>query len=94
MRKLILSLALFVLFAVLTFETAGAFGHGYNVRGYYKGNGTYVRPYRRTRPDSRLYNNYGYRGGMTQGQRNSMYGFTRRTWSTPTFKRRTYRRRY
>jgi hypothetical protein len=33
-----------------------------DVKGYYRKDGTYVQPYSRTKPDSTLSNNYGYRG--------------------------------
>jgi hypothetical protein len=35
---------------------------GASVEGYWRDRGTYVEPYQRTRPDSRLDNNYGYPG--------------------------------
>ena len=33
-----------------------------SVRGYYRGNGTYVQPHFRTNPDGIPYNNFSYRG--------------------------------
>jgi len=33
-----------------------------NVRGYYRSNGTYVRPHTRTAPDGIKWNNKSYRG--------------------------------
>jgi hypothetical protein len=33
-----------------------------NVKGYYRSNGTYVKPHVRTAPDSNPYNNYSYPG--------------------------------
>ena len=33
-----------------------------DVKGYYRADGTYVKPYSRTKPDSSLSNNYGYPG--------------------------------
>jgi hypothetical protein len=32
------------------------------VRGYFRRDGTYVRPYQRTNPDRNPYNNYGFPG--------------------------------
>ena len=39
-----------------------AYSHDVSVRGYTRKDGTYVSPYRRTRPDSSLRNNYSTRG--------------------------------
>lgn len=43
-----------------------------SVRGYYRSDGTYVRPHYRTNPDSSVYNNFSYNGyrttGMSYGQ--------------------------
>ena len=33
-----------------------------NVKGYFKGNGTYVMPHVRTNPDGNPYNNFSYKG--------------------------------
>ena len=34
-----------------------------SVRGYYRGNGTYVQPYQRTSPNDTVCDNYSYKGG-------------------------------
>jgi len=50
MKKiLILTLILFISYPSLAQQW---------VSGYYKKNGTYVQPYRRSHPDGNLYNNY------------------------------------
>lgn len=53
-----------------------------SVRGYYRSNGTYVKPYVRSNPNGLKYDNYGY--SPRQGSYNSTYG--RSTyWNTPTY---------
>ena len=39
------------------------------VSGYYKSNGTYVKPHLRTAPDSSPYNNYSYPGNYNPNKR-------------------------
>jgi len=50
-------LALGILFLLPTFALADE-----NVRGYYRKDGTYVEPYRRSSPDSSPYNNFNFPG--------------------------------
>ena len=57
-RTIILAMALVVLISFLTVGLAEA---GW-VRGYYRHNGTYVRPHYRTNPDGNPYNNYSFPG--------------------------------
>ncbi len=38
--------------------------HAGTTRGYYKKNGTYVKPYHKSNPDSRRYNNYSAKGNI------------------------------
>lgn len=53
-----------------------------NVRGYYRSDGTYVRPHVRSNPNGLKYDNYGYTPG--QGLYNSTYGTRGAAWDTPT----------
>ena len=54
--KLILALGLFTLYPL------EVDGQRVRVRGYYRKDGTYVRPHYRTAPDGNPYNNYPYPG--------------------------------
>ncbi len=54
MRK-VLILALLLVIASPVFSAQ-------RVKGYYKSNGTYVKPYYKTSPDNRTYNNYSAKG--------------------------------
>lgn len=66
------------------------------VSGYYNSNGTYVKPYYRTAPDSSPYNNYSYPGNYnpntnstTTGSQttylNNYYNTTPTTYTTPVY---------
>jgi len=57
-----------------------------DVRGYYRSNGTYVKPYSRTRPDSNPYNNYSYPGNYNPNT--GKYS----TGSTDSYLKRYYKR--
>ena len=57
-RSIMLVMGLVVLISFLTISLAEA---GW-VRGYYRGDGTYVRPHYRTNPDGNPYNNYSFPG--------------------------------
>jgi len=51
---------LFLLFlAFFFFASNPAFARDVNVKGYYRKDGTYVRPHVRSSPDSYKWNNYG-----------------------------------
>lgn len=54
MKKLIITLCLFVAGSAALADTY--------VNGYYRSNGTYVKPHYRTYSDGYTYNNYSYRG--------------------------------
>ena len=58
MAKIVILGVIFILFAQ---SDADAQGRVY-VRGYYRSNGTYVKPHYRTAPDSNPYNNYSFPG--------------------------------
>ena len=49
---------------VLGSSVALSFAQDVYVRGYYRRDGTYVRPHYRTRPDGNLWNNYSTRGNI------------------------------
>lgn len=57
-RSIILGVALIVLISFVTVSLVEA---GW-VRGYYRSDGTYVRPHYRTNPDGNPYNNYSFPG--------------------------------
>jgi hypothetical protein len=57
-RSIMLAAALVVLISFLTINLAEA---GW-VGGYYRSDGTYVRPHYRTNPDGNPYNNYSFPG--------------------------------
>jgi len=53
------------------------------VKGYYRKDGTYVRPHVRSNPNGVKYDNYGYK--PSQGRYNKTYGTRGATWDTPTY---------
>ena len=57
-RSIMLVTALVILISFLTISLAEAG----SVRGYYRSDGTYVRPHYRTNPDGNPYNNYSFPG--------------------------------
>lgn len=57
-RSIMFVMALVMLISFLTISLAEA---GW-VRGYYRSDGTYVRPHYRTNPDGNPYNNYSFPG--------------------------------
>jgi hypothetical protein len=64
-RLLVLVLAVLILAAWTADAFAGGKkggGGGVDVKGYYRKDGTYVRPHTRSAPDSSPYNNYGMPG--------------------------------
>lgn len=54
-----------------------------SVSGYYRSDGTYVRPHVRSNPNGLLYDNYSWR--PSQGLYNSTYGARGSYWDTPTY---------
>ena len=54
-----------------------------SVRGYYRSDGTYVRPHVRSNPNGLKYDNYSYK--PSQGLYNDTYGTRGTTWDTPTY---------
>lgn len=55
-----------------------------SVGGYYRSNGTYVRPHVRSNPNGIRYDNYGYKGGSSYN--NSYYNYNRsNSWRTPSY---------
>lgn len=53
------------------------------VKGYYRSDGTYVRPHVRSNPNGVKYDNYSYR--PSQGKYNKTYGTRGSAWDTPTY---------
>ncbi len=53
-----------------------------SVKGYYRKDGTYVRPHVRSNPNGLKYDNYGYSGGDLY---NDSYGTRGSSWDTPTY---------
>ena len=78
-RIFIFAAALFFLFAS-TINTADAY---VRVHGYYRKDGTYVRPYVRSNPNGLKYDNYSWKPG--QGLYNDSYGTRGSYWDTPTY---------
>lgn len=54
-----------------------------SVKGYYRKDGTYVRPHVRSNPNGLKYDNYGYT--PSQGLYNDSYGTRGSEWDTPTY---------
>ena len=72
MKKLIITLCLFAAGSTALADTY--------VNGYYRSNGTYVRPHYRTTADNYTYNNYSYKGNYNYhtgnyGTRNYDYNY-------------------
>ena len=92
-----------VIFILLAQSDADAQGRVY-VRGYYRSNGTYVKPHYRTAPDSNPYNNYSFPGNYNPNKRTFTTGsqskylqryYSRqrsstRSYSTPRYNRTSY----
>ncbi len=55
-----------------------------NVNGYYRSNGTFVQPHRRSSPNNSIYDNYSYPGNYNPNQ-----GSSTPSYSSPT-QRKTY----
>jgi hypothetical protein len=58
-KALLLSLLLAALLVPFCPTVSAAFSHDVGVKGHFRQDGTYVKPHRRTYPDSNPYNNYG-----------------------------------
>lgn len=80
-RLLLIVLSVFVMFSALTSYSPNALAY-VSVKGYYRSNGTYVKPYVRSNPNGLKTDNYGYT--PSQGQYNPTYGTKGATWDTPT----------
>lgn len=57
------------------------------VKGYYRKDGTYVRPHTRSSPNGLKYDNYSWT--PSQGLYNETYGTRGSTWDTPTWETQT-----
>ena len=69
------------IFAFL-FIFQGAFAY-VNVNGYFRSDGTYVRPHVRSNPNGLKFDNYGWT--PSQGLYNDTYGTRDEYWDTPTY---------
>lgn len=80
LKKLFIVVAVIALFLQFT---AQSFAY-VSVSGYYRSNGTYVRPYVRSDPNGIRYDNYGYTGGSSYN--NSYYdsGYSS-NWYKPSY---------
>jgi len=66
------------------FSVALPVAHAGYVSGYYRSNGTYVRPHYRSNPNGLRYDNYSYRS--YQPLYNSSYGkYSTYRWNTPSY---------
>ena len=81
--KKTLSLLLLVVFLVGSFIVSGYADAYVNVNGYYRKDGTYVRPHVRSDPNGLKYDNYGWK--PSDGLYNETYGERGSDWDTPTF---------
>ena len=82
MNKISNLLIIFVV--ILTLVMPAGFVDAYvSVKGYYRSDGTYVRPHVRSEPNGVKYDNYGYK--PSQGLYNKTYGTRGSTWDTPTY---------
>ncbi len=88
-----------ILLAAMAFEVEAA--KSVYVKGYYRKNGTYVRPHYRTAPDSNLYNNYSFPGNYNPNTGKTTTGDAQKyldryykrstTYKAPTYKIPTYK---
>lgn len=79
MKKILMSLT--VLGLVFSFASnADAY---VSVKGYYRKDGTYVKPHVRSEPNGLKYDNYSYK--PSQGLYNKSYGTKGAEWDTPTW---------
>jgi len=60
MKYLIQSLVAAAIVASSMYSVSASAVGSHTVSGHYRSNGTYVQSYRRTNPDSSIYNNYSY----------------------------------
>lgn len=80
MKKLIfIGLIIFIFLGIFA-NTVDAY---VSVKGYYRSDGTYVRPHVRSNPNGLKYDNYGYK--PSQGLYNKTYGTRDSYWDTPTY---------
>lgn len=78
-----LSLLLLLVFLVSSFAFSGYADAYVSVKGYYRKDGTYVRPYVRSNPNGLKYDNYGWK--PSDGLYNKTYGQKDSDWDTPTY---------
>ena len=75
---------LFILIILVSFFATSVYALAYvNVRGYYRSDGTYVRPHVRSNPNGLKYDNYSWK--PSQGLYNKTYGTRGSDWDTPTW---------
>ncbi len=60
-----------------------------NVNGYYRSNGTFVQPHRRSSPNNSIYDNYSYPGNYNPNQGSYTPSYNPPSYSPPT-QRKTY----
>lgn len=81
LRKIIFALMIILfLVGVLSISDANAY---VSVKGYYRKDGTYVRPYVRSNPNGLKYDNYSWT--PSQGLYNKSYSTGDSYWNTPTY---------
>ena len=80
MKKIFATLIIFLSTFSLMTQSALAY---VQVKGYYRSNGTYVKPHVRSSPNGLKYDNYGYK--PSQGLYNDSYGTRGSYWDTPTY---------
>jgi hypothetical protein len=80
MKKLAVFLTIFISFTFIGASVVDAY---VSVKGYYRSNGTYVKPHVRSNPNGLKYDNYGWK--PSQGLYNKTYGTRGSTWDTSTY---------
>lgn len=82
MKKILLILFLIFGFAFTSVNSAAAYT---NVRGYYRSNGTYVRPYVRSNANGLRYDNYSYKSYQPAYNPSYYSNSYSSEWNTPSY---------
>lgn len=77
-----IKVSILLLAAVFLFSPLSGAEAYVKVKGYYRKDGTYVRPHVRSNPNGLKFDNYSYTPG--QGLYNKTYGTRGKEWDTPT----------
>ena len=83
MNKVVKTLVSLIIVLVAIFSITSLADAYVSVKGYYRSDGTYVRPHVRSNPNGLKYDNYSYT--PSQGLYNDSYGTRGSYWDTPTY---------